>query len=100
MRPLKTRRIEQAEQLVQWMVCVPKLSPTSPRFRYYADNWDVLSKIRRFVESGGFSSITKDCPAFSAEELRAALDYLDQHNQTETDAEATSRPAARQLESA
>jgi diphthamide synthase (EF-2-diphthine--ammonia ligase) len=44
---------------------------------YYADNWNILDKIRRFTESGEFDSIVKDCPAFGADELRAALDYID-----------------------
>ena len=76
MRFKKYQRIETAERLLKWMLCVPKLRTNSPRFAYYADNWNVLEKIRRFVESGEFASIVKDCPAFSSEELRAALDYI------------------------
>ena len=76
MRFKKYQRIETAERLLKWMLCVPKLRTNSPRFAYYADNWNVLEKIRRFVESGEFASIVKDCPAFSSEELRAALDIL------------------------
>ena len=77
MRLKKCQRIETAERLLKWMLCVPKLRTNSPRFVYYADNWNVLEKIRRFTESGEFASIVKDCPAFSSEELRAALDYID-----------------------
>lgn len=82
MHPFKSRRIEKAERLVQWMLCVPRISPASPRFTYYADNWNVLEKIRRFTDSGEFESIVKDCPAFSAEELHAALDYIDRSETT------------------
>jgi hypothetical protein len=77
MYPFKTKKIKQAEQIVQWMLCVPKLKTTSPRFVYYADNWNVLDKIHHFTESGEFEDIIENCPAFGADELHAALDYLD-----------------------
>lgn len=103
MPPIKTRRIERAEKLVLWMLCVPRMSTTSPRFAYYAKHWNVLAKIERFEKSGELAEAIADAPAFSAAELRAALDYLDQHDKdeaTKTERIVTSRPAARQLESA
>ena len=78
------------------MLCVPKISPTSPRFVYYADNWNVLDKIRRFSESGELAAIIENSPAFSPAELRAALDYLDRFDAAEKPDQSKDAPAARQ----
>lgn len=99
-RSIARKRIEEAETLAKWMLCVPKISPTSPRFVYYADNWNVLDKIRRFSESGELAAIIKECPAFSPAELRAALDYLDNKKAAEKPHQSKQAPAARQSLSA
>ena len=85
-----------AEQLCQWMLCIPRLKTTSPRFVYYADNWRVLEKIERFTASGEFETLTKDCPAFGAEELRAALDYIDRSETIEKPRKTTASSDRRQ----
>jgi diphthamide synthase (EF-2-diphthine--ammonia ligase) len=80
------------------MLCVPKLSTMSPRFVYYADNWRVIHKIQRFTETGEFESTVKDCPAFGADELRAALDYLDRPETAKIIRESTPKKTLHQAE--
>ena len=71
------------------MLCIPKISPTSPRFDYYARYWNVLDKIHRFAASGELESMLQDSPAFSAEKLRAALDFIDRSETFEKPRETT-----------
>ena len=97
MRSLKNPRIEQAERLVRWMLCIPKISPTSPRFDYYARYWNVLDKIRRFAASGELDSMLQDSPAFSAEELRAALDFIDRSETVEKPRKTTATKSISQV---
>jgi hypothetical protein len=95
-RKTKNQKIELAGKLCQWMLSVPKMRTTSPRFIYYADNWRVLTKIQDFEKSGELADIIKDSPAFGADELRAALDYLDRPETAEIARQATLYRAQRQ----
>ena len=71
------------------MLCVYKINPTSPRFKYFADNWHVLEKIQRAIADNTFDNSTMNCPAYHAEELRAALDYLNDSDTVEKPIQTT-----------
>lgn len=44
-----------------WLDFVPRIPRTSPRRReYYANNWDVVNKIKRAKLDGTFDALTSD----------------------------------------
>jgi len=52
---------------VRWMLCVPRISPDSPRFVQYFSRWLVPEKIATAKSAGKFDDYTKNCPSFSPE---------------------------------
>lgn len=62
---------------IKWMLCVPRLSPDSPRFAHYFSRWRVPEKIAASKQRRDFDEITKDCPLFApelAQYIQAGID--------------------------
>lgn len=62
------------DELLAWMLAVPRLPPTSPRFAWYVRGWNVIDKIRAAKESGTFEAIVNAPPAPPPYRLAAAID--------------------------
>lgn len=60
------------DELLAWMLAVPGIAPTSPRFAYYVRGYDVIDKIRAATLSGTFDEIVAEPPP-AAVRLAAAL---------------------------
>lgn len=62
------------DELLAWMLAVPGLAPTSPRFAWYVRGWNVIDKIRAAKEAGTFDAIVSEPPPAPPYRLAAAID--------------------------
>lgn len=65
------------DELLVWMLAVPGLAPTSPRFARYVCGWNVIDKIRAAKEAGTFDAIVSEPPAPAPYRLAAAIDLAE-----------------------
>lgn len=62
------------DELLAWMLAVPGLAPTSPRFAWYVRGWNVIEKIRAAKEAGTFDAIVSAPAPAPPYRLGAAID--------------------------
>lgn len=60
--------------VLAWMLAVPGLPPTSPRFGWYVRNYRVIEKIQAAKEAGTFEAIVAEASAPPPYRLAAAID--------------------------
>jgi hypothetical protein len=65
---------------IKWMLCVPRISPDSPRFIHYFSRWRIPDKIAASKHRGDFEEITKNCPLFSPELARFIQAGIDEYH--------------------
>lgn len=62
------------DDLLAWMLAVPGIPPSSPRFLNYVRGYDVIGKIRAAKLAGSFEAIITPAASAPAYRLAAALD--------------------------
>lgn len=60
------------DELLAWMLSVPGIPPTSPRFGHYVRGYDVIGKIRQAKASGTFEAILSESTDTAPARLQAA----------------------------
>jgi len=65
---------------IKWMLCVPRISPDSPRFIHYFSRWLIPDKIAASKHRGDFEEITKNCPLFAPELTRYIQAGMDEYH--------------------
>lgn len=62
------------DELLAWMLAVPGIPPSSPRFVYYLRFWDVIDKVRQAKIAGTFDELTRPRAIAPPYRLAAAID--------------------------